>query len=69
MSTAQDILGNYQHVIGSLTLTTGSKGVFEVTVGGESLYSKAKTGRHAEPGEVLQLFSEKYAQGVRRYES
>lgn len=69
MSTAQDILGNYQHVIGSLTFTTGSKGVFEVTVDGESLYSKADAGRHAEPGEVLQLFSEKYAKGVRRYES
>ncbi len=67
MSAADDILGSYQHVIGSLTFTTGSKGVFDVTVDGDILYSKAQTGRHAEPGEVLQLFSDRYGQGVPRY--
>jgi hypothetical protein len=25
------------------------------------------TGRHAEPGEVLRLFTEKYGEGVARY--
>lgn len=67
MSAASDLLGNYQHVIKSLTFTTGEKGVYDVTVDGELLYSKHQTGRHAEPGEVLELFTEKYGQGVRRY--
>ena len=67
MGAASDLLGNYQHVIDSLTLTTGSKGIFDVTVDGELLYSKHETGRHAEPGEVLQLFTERYAQDVTPY--
>lgn len=58
MSATDDLLTNYQHVIGDLTLITGDKGVFDVTVDGEMLYSKGETGRHAEPGEVLKLFSE-----------
>lgn len=67
MGAASDILGRYQHVVESLTFTTGSKGVFDVTVDGEPLYSKHATGRHAEPGEVLRLFSERYAQDVTPY--
>jgi selenoprotein W-related protein len=54
-------------VVKSLTYTTGSKGVFDVTVDGEMLYSKGVTGRHAEPGEVLKLFTDRYGQGVPRY--
>lgn len=56
MSAASDLLSAYQHVIGSLTLVTGSKGVFDVEVDGDMLYSKHAAGRHAEPGEVLALF-------------
>ena len=67
MSAATDLLTNYQHVIESLTFTTGDKGVFDVTVDGDSLYSKAATGRHAEPGEVLELFKEHYAKDVTLY--
>lgn len=67
MSAAGDILSRYQHVIDSLTFTTGSKGVFDVTVDGAILYSKAETGRHANPGEVLELFVEKYGEGVPIY--
>ena len=58
MSATTDLLSNYQHVIEDLRLITGSKGVFDVRVDGELLYSKAETGRHAEPGEVLTLFAE-----------
>ena len=58
MSATTDLLGNYQHVIEDLRLITGSKGVFDVRVDGELLYSKAETGRHAEPGEVLTLFAD-----------
>ncbi len=67
MSTVADLLKNYQHIIESLTLITGEKGIFDVTVDGDLLFSKHQLGRHAEPGEVLKLFEEKYARGVRRY--
>jgi hypothetical protein len=32
--------------------------VFEVSVDGRLLYSKKRTGRHAEPGEVLRLIAD-----------
>ena len=68
MSAAHDLLHDYQHVIADLTFITGSKGIFDVIVDGEVLYSKKNTGRHAEPGEVLQLFRDQYAEGVAVYE-
>lgn len=67
MSAATDILANYQHVVESLSFTMGSKGVFDVTVDGKVLYSKHETGRHAEPGEILELFTERYGAGVTPY--
>ena len=68
MSAARDLLHEYQHVIASLTLVTGSKGVFDVVVDDQPLYSKRATGRHAQPGEVLALFREQYAPDVTPYE-
>lgn len=66
MSATADLLSNYQHVIESLTLRTGTSGVYDVTVDGELIYSKAETGRHAEPGEVLELFTALVGD-IRRY--
>ena len=68
MSAAHDLLRDYQHVIAELSLITGSKGIFEVIIDGETMYSKHDTGRHAQPGEVLELFRTRYAQGVEVYE-
>jgi predicted Rdx family selenoprotein len=67
VSAANDLLSAYQHVIDTLTLDTGSKGVFDVEVDGELLFSKHATGRHAEPGEVLELFRDRYGAGVTPY--
>ncbi len=67
MSVANDLLSNYQHVIESFSFVMGDKGVFDVVVDGETLYSKHETGRHAEPGEVLELFTASFGDGVRRY--
>ncbi len=67
MGAARDLLANYQHVIKSLTFVTGDKGIFDVVVDGEMLYSKHDTGRHANPGEVLELFVQRYGQDVRPY--
>ena len=68
MSAAHDLLHDYQHVIADLSLITGSKGVFDVVVDGKVLYSKHATRRHANPGEVLELFRKEYAQNVDVYE-
>ncbi|MAT07331.1 MAG: hypothetical protein CL424_20060 [Acidimicrobiaceae bacterium] len=68
MSAARDLLHDYQHVIERLSLVTGSKGVFDVVVDGEVVYSKHETGRHADPGEVLELFRSRFADGVPVYE-
>jgi selenoprotein W-related protein len=68
VSAANDLLRDYQHVIAELTLITGSKGIFDVIVDGEVLYSKKSTGRHANPGEVLELFRDQFAKGVEVYE-
>jgi len=68
VSAANDLLRDYQHIIAELRLITGSKGIFDVIVDGEVLYSKAATGRHARPGEVLDLYRSRYAQGVEVYE-
>ncbi len=67
MRVATDLLEAYQHVIASLTLTTGSAGIFDVTVNGDLLYSKHQTGRHAEPGEVFEMFVKAYGDGIRPY--
>jgi len=67
VSAVSDLLSTYQHVIDTLTLDTGAKGVFDVEVDGDILYSKHATGRHAEPGEVLALFRDKYGAGVTPY--
>lgn len=67
MGAVRDLLGAYQHVIRETRLVGGSNGVFDVTVDGRLLYSKATTGRHAQPGEVLRLFSELVGPDVRRY--
>lgn len=69
MSATQDLLANYQHVIEDLRLVTGTKGVFDVTVDGRMLYSKAETGRHAKDGEVLELFTELVGPDVKRFGS
>jgi selenoprotein W-related protein len=41
--------------IEKIELLPSDGGRFEVTVNGELLYSKLSTGRHVNPGEVVQL--------------
>ena len=69
MSATDDLLSNYQHVIDDFTLVTGAKGVFDVAVNGELMYSKHDTGRHADPGEILELFTELVGPDVPRYQN
>lgn len=67
MSAAADLIGSYQHVISDLRFVMGAKGVFDVTVDGEILYSKHTENRHAEDGEVLERFRAAFAEGVAVY--
>ncbi len=50
---AEEILKAKQNEVKSLRLIPSSGGVFEVTAGGRMIFSKKKTGRRPEPGEVL----------------
>jgi selenoprotein W-related protein len=68
VSAANDLLQHYQHVIEDLTLVTGSGGVFDVEVDGELIFSKKQRGRHAQPGEVLELFRSLVGPDVPEYE-
>ncbi len=67
MRTVEDLVRDYQHVIADLTLVMGSKGVFDVTVDGDVLFSKHAAGRHAKPGEVLELFRQRIVPRVEPY--
>ncbi len=69
MRVAEDLLGAYQHKIDGLTLTPGPKGIFDVAVNGEIIFSKHAAGRHADPGEVLETFTALVSPGVATYGS
>ncbi|GIK54987.1 MAG: hypothetical protein HND44_01270 [Chloroflexi bacterium] len=64
---ADEILTNYQHIIEQFTFITGSGGAFEFKVDGETLYSKKTLKRHANPGEILELFKEYIGPDVEPY--
>jgi hypothetical protein len=67
VGATNDLISAYQHVISETRVIGGSKGIFDVIVDGELLYSKFETGRHARPGEVLELFRDRYGSGVREF--
>jgi hypothetical protein len=66
--TVADLLHDYQHVIDDVRMVTGSKGVFDVVVDGQVLFSKGQARRHAKPGEVLALFRQLIGPDVTVYE-
>jgi predicted Rdx family selenoprotein len=63
-----ELLSNYQHVIDELSLVTSSGGAFEFSVDGQLLFSKkSKQRRHAQPGEILDIFREVVGPDVPTY--
>ena len=50
---AEEILKAKNQDVASLRLIPSSGGVFEVTAGGKTIFSKKELGRRPEPGEVL----------------
>ncbi len=65
-------MSNYQHLVSELTLVPGRAGVFDVVVerpegDAERIYSKKRTGRQANPGEVLAALEALLPEGTLRY--
>jgi selenoprotein W-related protein len=50
-----ELINNFEPEIESITLVPSDGGRFEVTVNDKLVYSKLKTGRHTETGEVVGL--------------
>jgi selenoprotein W-related protein len=50
---ADDMLQKFETEIESLTLVPSNGGRYEISVNGQLIYSKLKTGRFPEPGEVI----------------
>jgi selenoprotein W-related protein len=59
-----EVLEGWGPHVASLELVPSSGGVFEVTLDGELIFSKAALGRHAEPGEVTALLRDRLGPGV-----
>lgn len=67
MRVTDEIMANYQHLVSELTLVPGGGGVFDVTVDDSTIYSKHRTGRHANEGEVLSALEAVVPPGTLRY--
>ena len=48
-------MAEFEAQLEAVRLLPATGGVYEVTLDGALVYSKLATGRHAEPGEVLEL--------------
>jgi selenoprotein W-related protein len=53
------LLKEYEDRIGAITLIPSDGGAFEVKVDEDLIYSKLKTGRHPEEGEIARLIRER----------
>jgi selenoprotein W-related protein len=54
---AGELLKQFEHLIANISLVPSDGGRFEVTVNNRLVYSKLKTGRHVQPGEVVGLIN------------
>jgi selenoprotein W-related protein len=52
-----DLLKAHEPQIASIRLIPSDGGRFEVTVGSDLVFSKLKTGRHPQEGEILRLMA------------
>ena len=55
-----ELLAEFEFEIENILLVPSKGGAFEVTVGGDLLYSKLQTERHAKEGEVMGLVKQKF---------
>jgi selenoprotein W-related protein len=55
----EELLTEFESHITSWKLVPSKGGVYEVTVNGETIFSKKKLGRHAEMDEIRELLKDK----------
>ena len=55
MSLAGELLKHFEHLVEKITLVPSDGGRFEVKVNERLIYSKLKTNRHVQPGEIVGL--------------
>jgi selenoprotein W-related protein len=55
VSLANELLKNFEPEIEGVILVPSDGGRFEVQVNDTLVYSKLQTGRHADPGEIIDL--------------
>ena len=55
MSLVDDLIKDFESEIESITLVPSQGGRYEISVNGQLIFSKLQTGRHAAPGEVIEL--------------
>ena len=67
MRVTNELLSNYQHVVTDLKIVTGGKGIFDVDVDGQLIFSKHELGRFPEEGEVLANFEQLLPADTARY--
>ncbi|HSS11527.1 MAG TPA: Rdx family protein [Acidimicrobiales bacterium] len=61
-----ELLEGWAPIIKDIELLPSSKGRFEVTLDDDLIFSKAKLGRHANPGEIAALVRDRIGPEVRR---
>jgi selenoprotein W-related protein len=52
--TSQELLTTFAEELGEVALVPGSDGIFEVRIGGETIFSRAEAGRFPEMKELKQ---------------
>lgn len=60
---AQELLMTFGDELGEVALIPGGGGIFEVRLGGETLWNKKEAGRYPEPKEIKQLVRDRIAPG------
>jgi len=58
---ATSIIKNFQNSIDHLVLITGTKGIFDVKINDELVFSKNQIKRFPEEGELINIIKDKYA--------
>ena len=61
-----ELLKGWAPIVGDIDLVPSSGGRFEVTLDGDLIFSKADLGRHAEPGEIVGIVSERLGPEIER---
>jgi len=59
LKETKTLIKNFQNDMNRLMLITGNKGIFDVRVNGELIFSKKVKKRYPQPGEIVALIKEK----------